>query len=185
VGEVRPHASLEWWAVNCPSFAIQRTPETLIVVRSRDIGAERTPAPAIGPVEPTASDRPERQLGYSLEVTPVAGEQDAAVNQHDACNQAVAHADVDAVGDERLPDGGRAIRGGFVEGQTGESRQEFGDEAAFARWSRRGFSMKGSTFPMPMSPSWWAVRSVSASTCSGSDDCCGRRRASALSSTSW
>jgi len=54
------------------------------------------------------------------------------VDQHDACNQAVAHADVDAVGDERLPDGGRAIRGGFVEGQTGESRQEFGDEAALA-----------------------------------------------------
>ena len=54
------------------------------------------------------------------------------MDQHDACNQAVAHADVDAVGDERLPDGGRAIRGGFVEGQTGESRQEFADEATLA-----------------------------------------------------
>jgi hypothetical protein len=94
------------------------------------------PAPAIGPDVPTASDRPERQLRYSFELTPVAGEQDTAVNQHDACNQAVAHADVDAVGDERLPDGGRAIRGGFVEGQTGERRQEFGDEAARRRAAR-------------------------------------------------
>ena len=54
------------------------------------------------------------------------------MDQQDACNQAVAHADVDAVGDERPPDGGRAIRGGFVEGQTGESRQEFSDEATLA-----------------------------------------------------
>jgi len=90
------------------------------------------PPPAIEPVEPTASDRPERQLGYSLEMTPIAGEQDAAVRERDAGDQAVAHPDVDIVGDERLPDGGRAIRGDFVEGQTGESRQEFADEATLA-----------------------------------------------------
>ena len=54
------------------------------------------------------------------------------MNQHDAGNQAVAHADIDAVGDERLPDGRCAIRSDFVEGQTGESRQEFADEAAMA-----------------------------------------------------
>ena len=38
----------------------------------------------------------------------------------------------DAVGDERLPDGGRAIRGDLVERQTWDSRQEFGDEPALA-----------------------------------------------------
>src|SRR5262245_16689562 len=65
-------------------------------------------------------------------MTPIAGEQDAAVRERDAGDQAVAHPDVDIVGNERLPDGGRAIRGDFVEGQTGESRQEFGDEAALA-----------------------------------------------------
>jgi len=83
--------------------------------------AKRNAAAAKRPVGPTASDRHERQLVYSLEVTPIAGEQDAAVNQHDACNQAVAHADVGTVGDEHLPGAGRAICGGFVKGQTGES----------------------------------------------------------------
>jgi hypothetical protein len=42
-------------------------------------------------------------------------------------NQAVA--DADAVSDERLPGGGRAIPGSVFDGQTGESREELGDEA--------------------------------------------------------
>src|SRR5262249_20795666 len=56
----------------------------------------------LGRVEPTASDRPQRQLGHSLEVAPVASEQDAVVDQHDARNQAVTHADIDAVAHECL-----------------------------------------------------------------------------------
>src|SRR5262245_35480539 len=56
------------------SASIERTAATLIVVRGRDIGAERAQALIIGPSNRPPSDRPDRQLGYSLEVTPVTGE---------------------------------------------------------------------------------------------------------------
>ena len=60
------------------------------------------------------------------------------MDQDNACNQAVTHANVDAFAHECLSDEGRAIRGGLVEGQTRERRQEFGDETALALAPRPG-----------------------------------------------